>query len=534
MVATVAGAVVGAGAIRFRGPFVAVSTWIASWLVAFGLAAFPGVFGGTQGIPLPEAAVHPPVVGGVVRLSPGIHYEMSLVLVALTLVSFALLSRGRTGLALSASRQARDAATAVGVEGGRLRWGLFIASAMIAGAAGALGVQLAGVADRTAYGPLLSIELFVAVLIGGERTTVGPVIGAAVLALIPPVARGFGSVAGIGPERFEPAIAAALLLVALVAGRGGLIGWMGSLRRRFVHPRLIPPRRPGPFPSTGSDGRLDPTGLDGSVTESNVAGGPDHLGATFVLEARGLTKRFGGVVALDDVSLRLAPGLVHTLIGPNGSGKSTCLGVLAGSIPPDRGSVLLEGNDITALSTARRVRMGIVRTHQQTSIFPELSARHHVMAGAVTRWPYGGPVRTLLATPLAREEGRIMRREADSILHRVGLSWAARVPSSLLSGADQRTLMLATALSARPRVLLLDEPSAGMSVQEFAKLLEILEQLRSGGMTLLIVEHNLRLVRSLAGRVTVLDAGAVIAEGIPDEVARDPDVVRAYLGRTRL
>ena len=253
-----------------------------------------------------------------------------------------------------------------------------------------------------------------------------------------------------------------------------------------------------------------------------------------VVEARGLAKRFGGVVAAEDLSITMEPGSIHAVIGPNGSGKTTLLRLLAGTMPPDAGTILLDGRDVTALPSWDRVRLGIVRTLPSTVVFGELTALEHVMTGSLGRSGKAGPLRALLKTPSARAEESALRARAEAVLGLAGLSGAAKTPAGELSGADQRLLMLATAFAASPRVLLVDEPSAGMSAPAVARLLMVLRRFADSGTTLVVVEHNLRLVRSLAGRVTVLDAGRVIAVGSPDEVAANAAVREAYLGSARL
>jgi branched-chain amino acid transport system ATP-binding protein len=239
-------------------------------------------------------------------------------------------------------------------------------------------------------------------------------------------------------------------------------------------------------------------------------------------------------VAAEDISIAVEAGSIHAVIGPNGSGKTTLLRLLAGTMAPDAGRISLDGRDVTALPSWERVRRGIVRTLPATTVFGDLTTLEHVMTGLVVRRRYGGAMRSLLNTPLARAEQAATRARAETVLDMAGLSHAAKLPAGSLSGADQRLLMLATAFAASPSVLLVDEPSAGMAAPAVARLLAVLRLFASAGTTLVVVEHNLRLVRTLARRVTVLDAGRVIAEGSPDEVALDPAVRVAYLGSARL
>ncbi|HEX2089304.1 MAG TPA: ATP-binding cassette domain-containing protein [Actinomycetota bacterium] len=530
VLAGVAGVLVGAGAIRLARPIVAIATWVIAWLVTFTLAAFPGLFGGLQGLPVPEGTLGIGSVGLVVRLTPGVHYEVAVVLVAAALAAFFVLSRAPWGLALAASRDAPAAAASVGVEQGRLQFHTFTGSAMLCGLAGALAVQLAGVADPTAYGPLLSVELFAAVLLGGVGRPLGPVVGAAGLLLIPRVAQGLGAIAGLEAERFEPAVASLLVVAALVIGRGGILGWTDSVRARLGRRR----------PDGAEASRRTPTGLEPNqdavpdtwrrilteprLNSSRAAGrGP-------LLQATGLQKRFGGLLALDGADLHVAPGEVHGLIGPNGSGKTTLLRLLGGTLRADNGRILFAGHDLTESPTSARIRAGLIRTLQRVTLCPSLRVRENVVVGATTRRRYGGGVRSLTLTPLARAEAKAMDGEADALLSLVGLEEAAERYPRELSGTEQRLVMVAAACAAFPRLLLLDEPSAGMSHAELVRLVDIIGQLRSEGVAVVLVEHNLRLVRLLADRVTVLDAGRIVAEGTPDEISRDQAVVQAYLG----
>lgn len=529
VLAGVAGALVGAGAIRLTRPIVAIATWVVSWLVTFTLAAFPELFGGLQGIAVPEGTLGIGRVGLAVRLTPGVHYEVALLLVAAALAAFFVLSRAPLGLSLAAARDAPGAAASVGVEQGRLQFRTFTASAMVCGLAGALAVQLAGVADSTAYGPLLSVELFAAVLLGGVGRPLGPVVGAAGLLLIPRVAEGLGSIAGLAAQRFEPAVASLLLVAALVIGRGGILGWTESLRNRLAgrsEPRGTETSGRTATPANQS-GNAVPAAWERVLTARLSSGEP---GGGPLLHATGLEKRFGGLLALDDAQLHVEAGEVRGLIGPNGSGKTTLLRVLGGTLPPDDGRIAFAGRDVTESLTVERVRAGLVRTLQRVTLCPTLRVRENVVVGAATRRRYGGGLRSLSLTPLARAEGKVVNRDADELLRLVGLEHAAERYPRELSGTEQRFVMLAAACASFPRMLLLDEPSAGMSRSELERLVEVIRQLRSEGVAVVLVEHNLRLVRLLADRVTVLDAGRIVAEGTPDEISRDQAVIEAYLG----
>jgi ABC-type branched-subunit amino acid transport system ATPase component len=249
------------------------------------------------------------------------------------------------------------------------------------------------------------------------------------------------------------------------------------------------------------------------------------------LRAEGLTKRYGAVAALDGLDLLIEPGSVHALVGPNGSGKTTALRALAGTLATDEGRVLLGDEDVTAEPVERRVELGIARTLQATAIFGSLTALESVLVGVDGRRSFGDLGRTLLATPHHRGESEAARAAALEALDAVGLAARADERADLLTATDQRLLMIATALATAPRVLLLDEPAAGIGPVELERLAGVVASLRKRGLGLLVVEHNLRLVRTIADRVTVLDAGRAIAAGRPDEVGDDPAVRAAYLGR---
>lgn len=510
--AAVAGIVAGAGAARLKPVYIAISTWIVAWLVSFGLAAFPEIAGGSQGVTLGPGRFDLAAAGTAITLTPALSYEIALVCVALALGAFAVIRRSPTGLALAALREGPATARAVGARATRLRIGVFVTAAAFAGLAGAGAAQTLGVADPSAYDPVLSVKLFVAVLLGGAGYLAGPVVGVVALTLISPAARALGDVFSVPADRFEPAISAALLLVALALGRGGIVRGLSSLPvlRRSTSRATTTPAR--------------------STSAVDVA--PSSSGLR--LEARAITKVYGGVHALDAVDVTLEAGSVHALIGPNGSGKTTLLRVIAGAETPDAGVVVVDGSEAPAFDTYAQLRLGIARTLQRTEVWPDLTVREHVVAGAGVRRRYGGPWRSLFATPKARAERRAVDDRSDRVLEVTGLAPMAAEPAAHLSSADQRLLMIAMALASEPRLLLLDEPSAGMARAEAEHLAGVLGKIAETGTTLLIVEHNLRLVRYLARRVTVLDAGAVIAEGDTAAIAESPIVRAAYLGKATL
>jgi branched-chain amino acid transport system ATP-binding protein len=244
-----------------------------------------------------------------------------------------------------------------------------------------------------------------------------------------------------------------------------------------------------------------------------------------LLELDGLTRRFGGIVAVDGVTMRVAAGEVRAVIGPNGAGKSTLFNLITGVIKPTSGTVRFADETLTGLPADEVCQRGLSRTFQITALFPQMTARENARLSAqarhARRWqPYGG------ASVFADAEAR-----ADAALERLGLSHVAQRPAGLLSHGDQRLLEVAMALAQQPRLLLLDEPTQGLSVEETEQAVATLAGLLAdGAMTVLLVEHDMEVVFRLAHMITVLHRGAVIADGRPDQVKANDDVQRAYLG----
>lgn len=264
-----------------------------------------------------------------------------------------------------------------------------------------------------------------------------------------------------------------------------------------------------------------------------MAQGEQGISAAPILEVTGLAKRYGGVEALSDYHLELAAGELLGLIGPNGAGKTTAFNLLTGVTRPSAGRIRFLGQDITGQAAPRFTALGIARTFQTSRLFRELSVVENVMAALHMR--HGpGLLPTLIGLPAFRRAERDIRARAADLLEQLGLARFAERRADALPYGDQRRVEIARALATEPRLLLLDEPAAGMNPQETAELVALIARIhRERGLTIILVEHDMKLVMGLCRRVQVINRGQVLAIGTPAEVQGDAAVIEAYLGRRR-
>lgn len=508
--AGVAGYLLALGGARLSGAALALATWVLAWLVQAILLGFPSVFGGSQGLTESTPAhLVSPTLGVTFTLTPTAHLVIGSVLCALTLLALWRVDHGPAGLELAALRSGPGLAASLGVPVGARRRSLLAVSGALGALGGAGGVVLLGTIAPADVSPLLSLQLLVAVLLGGSWRPFGPVLGFAVVATLPHVADAIASGVNAPQERMRGALTA-LLLVAALAGRrpanAFLAPLLSRLDWRFARGR------------SGTSGGVP--SLNRIVTTNGES----------ALAARGLVLAFGAVNALDGVDLDLRPGEVHAVVGPNGSGKTTLLRVLSGALTPSGGAVTIAG-EAARPGQSSHVRAGVARTPQRTVLLSGLDPAGEVSVGAraAVRTP-GAALRHLVVTPQSRRDDERLDVTANDALRLLGLASRAHDETARLNAGEQRLLQVARAAATGARVLLLDEPAAGTTPAQRTRLVAAIRALADRGVAVCVVEHDMRFVGAVADRVTVLEGGRVLASGDPDAVRRDPEVRRAYLG----
>ena len=250
---------------------------------------------------------------------------------------------------------------------------------------------------------------------------------------------------------------------------------------------------------------------------------------TTLLSVKGLSRRFGGLKAVNNVSFSVGRGSIKAVIGPNGAGKTTLFNLISGFLPSDSGTVEFEDKSLTGLKPHAVARRGVARTFQTTRLFPKMTALENVMVGRHTQ-SRAGYIAAMLALPGARRQERAIEKRAMELLDFTGIADLAGADATSLAFGSQRAVELARALALEPSLLLLDEPAAGLNMQETRQIAALIGRIRELGVTVLIVEHDMSLVMDISDEIIVLSYGEKIAEGTPMEIQKDPEVVRVYLG----
>ena len=454
LVAAVTGALLALPAVRVKGPYLAMVTIAFGFIVEHAAVEWRGLTGGQNGIMgIPSAYGE----RGVALLS--------ILFAAVATLLYWRLSKSRLGKAMRAVRDAEVAAESIGLSPVRVKTAAFAISALCAGVAGALFAPLSGFVTPSTFAFSQSILFVLVVMIGGAGFVAGPLVGAAIVVLLPEL------LAALAEYRLL--FFGALLLVVLWIAPDGVVG---SLLRMLSRKRSARAALAGEM-------RISP-----------------RQKATLEVESLGIA--FGGVRAAQEIAFEAKPGEVTSLIGPNGAGKTTVLNMLSGFYRPDAGSIRVGNLALQGLPAWRIARAGVARTYQTTQLFGSMTVAENLAIA--------GGAEELAA--FVGYEGDLDARAAD------------------LPHVDKRLVEIARALARRPCVLLLDEPAAGLSAEDKAKLAQLLRRIADAGIAVVLVEHDMSVVMGISDHVVVLDAGARIASGTPAQVQRDPAVRKAYLG----
>ncbi|NYT24670.1 branched-chain amino acid ABC transporter ATP-binding protein/permease [Alcaligenaceae bacterium] len=482
------GLVTGAIALRTQGiAFIMITLAFAQMFYFVFVSLSP--YGGDDGLRLAAGSR----LGGASLADAAPLYAVSLAVLFAALYATRRLAASRFGMALRGSRVNDRRMRALGFPTFRYRLAAYVISAMLCGVAGVLYANLTQFASPSYMSWAMSGELIVMVVLGGMGSVLGPLYGAAAMLVTEEILK---SVTEHWMIIFGPAIVA----VAVLSRRGiaGLLAGQGL-----------------PGGGGGSGAAIRPSG--------SAAGSLAPALPAARLSVRNLVKRYGGLLATDDVSLDLETGRIHAVIGPNGAGKSTLIGQLSGEIAPDSGAIQFDGRDITRLPVHARSLLGLMRSYQITSVFAEFTALENVMLAVQAQ--QGHSFR--FWRPASRQAS--LREPALAAMKEAGLEAHADTPAGVLAHGQQRQLELAMVLAGEPRILLLDEPMAGMSQAESQQMTEVLSRLRPR-YAILLVEHDMDAVFSLADQVSVLVYGRCIATGTPADIRRDAAVQQAYLG----
>ncbi|HVV76382.1 MAG TPA: branched-chain amino acid ABC transporter ATP-binding protein/permease [Mycobacteriales bacterium] len=527
--------VIGLPALRLRGLYLAIVTLVFGIAVEY--SVLPGTWlsgaGGSSGFPLPKRVWGSHLLTDS-QIDSGIYLTVCLVLLIAVCVVDDNVVRTRLGRAMRALKENEAVAAAHGVNVTRYKLLAFVVSGGMAGLAGALDGHAKYSVSSESYTLLLSLQLVTIVVVGGIGRRRAVVATALAFTLLPDA---IGAVQG-----YQYAIGAALLLLTLTRNPNGL-GELPTLirdelaRRRAVREGIAVPGYPQP---STNDEPLLPQFTMPDVTPRAPMHGARHAsvhgvlrepsGRANLLEVSDVTVRFGGLTAVDHASLVVPRGKIVGLIGPNGAGKSTLFNAVSGLVRCESGVVSFDGREVQGLRADQRARLGLARGFQHVGLALDLSVVDNLLLAQHQLATYGDAAALVMAPKVAREESEL-RARADAAVESLGLGDHAHKPLRNLSGGQQRLVEMAALLLTGPELVMLDEPSAGMSPGAAERLADRLRDLRDSlGRTVLIIEHNVPLVFDCCDLVYVLDAGVVVASGEPAEIARDQRVIDAYFG----
>jgi branched-chain amino acid transport system permease protein len=479
--AALVGVVLGFIALRFRGHYLAMAT-LAFGLIAVGLFHASPALGRASGI----TNIPYPQLGPLTLSGAAAYWAAWIVAFALALVTLALL-RGRAGRAFEAIRNDELAAEAVGVPTRFWKIVAFAYAGALAAAGGTMFAPFLGLVNPESVGIALSVDFLLMVVLGGAGLVAGALAGAALIAFL--------NVAGHQYDNWREVVYGVLVIAFVVFAPTGILG---LVRGPFVRARR---RAAAAARETIAQPGAETAGYPAVRAPSDDA-----------LAVESVTKRFGGLVALDGVSFTLRPGTLTSVIGPNGAGKTTLFNAICGIGRPSAGRITIGGADVTGRRPHRIAALGVGRTFQNARLFDEMTVLENILAGA------------------PRAHGKNAVERARALLGRLGLAHLEEVLAADLAFGERRRVELARAAASEPWLLLADEPAAGLNHDERQRLHADLRALRDAGTTVLLIEHDMKLVMAISERVIVLNFGRVIADGDVASVRSDPAVVAAYLG----
>ncbi|MEN3380883.1 MAG: branched-chain amino acid transport system ATP-binding protein livM [Hyphomicrobiales bacterium] len=525
LVAAFFGVLFGAPTLRLKGDYLAIVTLGFGEIVPIVARNTPSLTNGAAGL---NGVAPPNLFGYAFGVKSLPYYYLGLALVVLLIFVSVRLRDSRIGRAWMAIREDEIAAEAMGINRAKLKLLAFGIGAAFAGMTGTFYVAKLQTATPEMFTFPVSVMVLVMVVLGGMGSVAGVVLGALILQLLQSWflqdlsqwLHALGRVTGIGfLEQIElvqsiELIFGIILVVMMLYRREGLIPAQRTVTALSYAEQTAVPSR-------------------GGISAEFAVARRSEDPATPLLEVRGLRKAYGGIKALQNVDLTVRAGSIVAVIGPNGSGKTTLFNLITGMVKPDAGTVRLAGADITGLAPHLIVERGIARTFQNLRLFANMTVTDNVLVGTHARTATGA-LGAVIRPPRVRREEEEARKRALSVLAIFGNRLLPRVAhlARTLSYANRRRLEIARALVSEPALLLLDEPTAGMNPTETLELTDQIRSLRERGITILLIEHKLNVVNEIADTVIVLDHGEKIAEGAPEEVHRNEDVLSAYLGRT--
>lgn len=498
LLAGVAGWLLSFPAKRVRDVYLAMMT------LGFGMVFFEvvrewnSVTGGTMGLPgVPSAALRTLTILGI-KVDGLAYFQLLLLITAATMLAVRNLTQSRIGRAFYAIHISEIAAGSIGIPAGATKQWAYALSGGLAGLAGALYAHLVGYLGPESFALPRSIEVLVIAIVGGLGSIAGQVLSATLFTFLPERLQVFAEW-----QFIAYGLILTFSLMLLPKGIGGLL---------FEAPRFIRP---------GARARAGALHADAAMLR------PTDQGAA--LEAERITMRFGGLVAVDDVSLRLEPGRITALVGPNGSGKSTLVNVITGIYRPSAGQVRFAGRDITGLADHQVAAAGVVRTFQDPRLVPHFTVRENLLLGAHRQLRHSG-VAAVLALPSATAEEASQLALVEAVLALADLTAVADRPIDTLPYGTRRMAEVGRALLARPRVILLDEPAAGLSEPEMERLTQLIRDMKAMGLAILLIDHHMDFLADLVDDVVVLDSGRMIYRGDIAGMRGDAQVIAAYLG----